>query len=113
MRKSDKKPKCAATDDAYIVEPWSCSVRDGTWQLDAYSIVSGKREVVAQTFSSAGFSAEAVAGFILRAINNITKRESLIDEMEAALEICLECEGLTWSAEHDAEIALRHARLRT
>jgi hypothetical protein len=38
--------------------------------------------------------------------------EALILDLIAALELCLECEGLTWEAEHDATIMVARAKRR-
>lgn len=108
MPKASRKNK----KPLFTFEPWSCIHQSGKSQIEAYVAASGRREVIAETLPTPGSSAEAVAEFIVRAINDIDKREHLINEMEAALEICLECEGLNWSAEHDAEVALRHAKSR-
>jgi hypothetical protein len=80
--------------------------------MNVYSMASGKREIIAETHQTSGGTAEAIAEFIVRAINDIDKREHPIKEMAEALEICLECEGLNWSAEHDAEVVLPHAKMR-
>jgi hypothetical protein len=105
--KPDPKP-------AYTFEPWSCVHRDEKSEIEAYVMATGKREIIAETRATFGSTAEAVAEFIVRAVNDIDKREHLINEMTAALEMCLECEGpLDWSAEHDAEVSLRHAKLRS
>lgn len=109
MPRAVKKPR----KPAYTLEPWSRVHQDGIWKIETYSMATGKREVVAEIRQSAGFSAEAIADYIVNAVNNLEKREHLIGEMIAALELCLECEGITWEAEHDAEIALRHARQST
>lgn len=101
--------------NGFTIEPWSCVHRNGAWEIDAYSMVSGKREIIATIAANKGFSEDAIAHFIINAINIIDKRELLIEEMSMALEICLESKDgkLDWSAEHDAEVALRHANART
>lgn len=38
--------------------------------------------------------------------------EDLIKQMADTLELMLECEGLTWEAEHEAEILIARARKR-
>lgn len=109
MRKANKKNEVKA---ALTTEPLSCIHRADKSQIEAYITASGEREIIGEIFSVTGIKAKAIAEFIITAINNIDKREHLIDEMEAALDICLACEGLDWAAEHDAEIALRHSRQR-
>jgi hypothetical protein len=96
----------------YTVEPWSYTQCDGKTHIEAYVIASGKRAIVAEIFSIKGHSAEDMAEFIIQAINNLDKEEVLINDLVVALEMCLECENghLDWSAEHDGEVALRHAK---
>ena len=106
MPRAAKKPG----KPAYTLEPWSRVHQDGVWKIEAYSMATGKREAIAEIRQSAGFCAEDIAEFIVATVNNLEKERQLIGEMIAALELCLECEGITWEAEHDAEIALRHAR---
>ena len=43
-------------------------------------------------------------------IDDLEKLRPLIDEMIAALELCLECEGLTWEAEQAADTVLRRVK---
>jgi hypothetical protein len=59
---------------------------------------------------TAGFTAEALATFIIGVVNDYEATQSLIDDMIGALETCLECKALDWSAEHDVDIVLRRAR---
>ena len=40
------------------------------------------------------------------------ENNDVFDELTAALEACLDCEGLDFTAEHDAEVALRKAGRR-
>lgn len=93
-------------------QPWSCEHEDGKSRVEAYNAATGQRETVLETYATSGHSAEAIAEFITQAVNNFDKREQLINEMQAALEICLECDGLNWAAEHDADVALRRANSR-
>jgi hypothetical protein len=42
--------------------------------------------------------------------DELEKLRPLIDEMIAALELCLECEGLTWEAEQAADTVVRRVK---
>lgn len=101
--KAHKKP-------CYTIEPWEYVLRQEIWAIEAYSPLTGQREIVAEIPSASGFPAEATAEFIVYAVNTMQQQKRLISEMTLALEMCLECEGLTWSAELDAEIVLRRAK---
>jgi lysine/ornithine N-monooxygenase len=110
MPRAEKKSKTHAST---TIQPWSCVHQDGKSQIEAYVMGTGKREIIAEAFPTSDNTAESIAEFIVHAVNEFEKREQLIDAMQSALEICLECEGLTWAAEHDADIVLRRANSRT
>jgi hypothetical protein len=61
--------------------------------------------------TTAGSSAEETANFIAHVVNDYDRLMDLLDEMIGALETCLACEGLDWSAEYEADIVLRRAKL--
>jgi hypothetical protein len=105
--------KKSKTFDSTTLQAWTCTHDTGKSRVEAYNAATGKRETVLETFPTDSMSAEAIAEFIATAVNNFDKREHLIEEMQAALEICLECDGLDWAAEHDADAALRRAGNRT
>jgi hypothetical protein len=54
----------------------------------------------------------AAADFIIRAVSDHPPHRAIIRQLMDALEICHKSEKLTWEAEHDAEIALAHAKSR-
>jgi hypothetical protein len=109
MTGAGKKSK---THAGATIQPWSCVHQEGKSQIEAYVMATGRREVLAEILPTSGHSAEQMAEFIVKAVNGLEHRECLINEMKAALEICLESEGLNWAAEHDAEIVLRRANSR-
>jgi hypothetical protein len=102
--------KSANLKQPNTVQPWSCQHEQEKSSLKVYNRSIKQYETIAETHPTTDCSAEIAAEFIVKTINNLENREKLIDEMRAALEICLECEGLNWAAEHDAEIALRLAK---
>jgi Fe-S oxidoreductase len=67
-------------------------------------------KVMQRWSQTAGLSAEELANFIVRVVNDYEAAQILIDNMIAALETCLQCKALDWSAEHDIDITLRRAR---
>lgn len=73
-------------------------------------MAAGGWETIAKIEQTAGVDAEATANFIAKAVNDYEKTQSLVDELVAALEPCVACGGLSWEAEHDADMALAHAR---
>jgi hypothetical protein len=108
-----KAKKKSKTQASATIQPWSCIHQDSKSQIEAYVMATGNREILAEVFPSPGHTAESIAEFIVHAVNEFEKREQLIDSMQAALEICLECKGLVWKAEHDVEIVLCRANGRT
>jgi hypothetical protein len=89
-----------------------CVHEDGKSLIQAHSLATGQRETILEALPTAEHSAQEIAELIVQAVNAHATRERLIEEMTAALEICLECETLDWAAEHDAEIVLRRAKGR-
>lgn len=102
----------ARTLQRYASQPWTCRRHEGKWQIEAFIAAAARRETVAEVLPSLGRSATEVAAFIVAAVNDTERRERLIVELAGALEICLESEGLNWSAEHDAEIVLHRFKNR-
>jgi hypothetical protein len=98
----------------YTFEPWSCVLHNGAWAMEAYNVATDKREIVAEISATSTFPPDAIADFIIRAVNIIDKREHLINEMALVLEMCLESKDgkLDWAAEHDAEIVIQRANAR-
>jgi hypothetical protein len=111
MPRKKSKDRAAALA-SYVIQPWSCNHLSTRSQIVAYNKAVSQRVIIAETFEMPSYTAQELAEFIIASINNIEKRENLIDEMASALELCLECGGLNWAAEHDAEISLRRARSR-
>lgn len=115
MAKTDKKSKdilkpTVKPKPLYAIAPWSCVHYPDRSEIEAYVEAAGDWEIIAEVRQTAHVAAEATANFIIRVVNDYEKTQHLINEMTAALENCLECEGLNWSAEHDAEVALRRAK---
>jgi hypothetical protein len=106
------KTKKSKTEAAATIQPWSCVHQEGKSQIQAYVMATGQHEVLAEIASVPGYTAEAMAEFIVNAVNNFDKRERLIEEMKSALETCLESGGLNWAAEHDADVVLRRVNGR-
>jgi hypothetical protein len=98
----------------FTIEPWSCVNRNGAWEIEAYSMLSGRRKTVATVIPNNDFPAEAIAEYIVSAVNIIEKQEALINEMSFTLEMCLESEDgkIDWATEHDAEILIQRANSR-
>ena len=111
--RTSKRRKTETASKAHALfglEPLSCRHYPDHSDIEAYVMASGDRQPVAEIKASAYFSAEAAAEFFAKAVNDYARHKSLIAELVAALESCLECKGLDWSAEHDGELALRRAR---
>ena len=107
-----RKPKSEVTKNRplFAVAPWSTKHEATRSTIEAYVEITGDWETVAEVNDDAGIDAEATANFIARVVNEHEKQKELISQMVAALELCLECKGMTWEAEHDASIALQRAK---
>jgi hypothetical protein len=90
--------------------PWSAVRRSGKAVIEGFVDQTKQWERVADIEASPHVDRRAAADFIVRAVMDYAINRALIMHMAEALEDCLECDGLTWSAEHDAEIMVRRAR---
>jgi hypothetical protein len=97
-----------AQESAYMLMPWSCNVHPTFSEIEAYLPITGNFEIVADIHNTKGVDAEVVAGLITRAVNSYEKLRELINQMAAALELCLTCaDCLSWEAEHEALAVLK------
>jgi hypothetical protein len=96
----------------YAISPWSCRRQpDGAVVvIEAYVEAAGDWQPIAVVKQTAFIDAERTAAFIAKAVNDYGSNRTLIAEMAAALTLCLKCSGLTWEAEHEAEILIARAR---
>lgn len=100
-------PKPTTSSQIVTDRSWSCVHQQGKSQISAINVANGDREVLAEILPAAGQSAESVAEFIVRTVNELEQCKTLMSDMKAALEICLESDGLSWEAEQDADKVLR------
>jgi hypothetical protein len=100
-------PKKTTSPQIHTDQNWSCVHQSGKSQIEAINAANGNREILAEILPGAGHSAEAVAEFIVRTVNELEQCKNMMSAMEAALETCLESDGLTWAAEQDADKVLR------
>lgn len=115
MPKAHKKPKAVTkaaskTKPLYAIAPWSCVHHPDHSEIQTYVEAAGDWQTIADVRHTGGFTAETMANFIIRVVNDYEATQHLIDDMIGALETCLECKALDWAAEHDVEIVLRRAR---
>ncbi len=78
--------------------------------VEAVDGASGEWLTIATIKADPTFDPTRVAEQIIHAVNNEETYRTLLDEMAVALEGCLACDGLDWSAEHDGEIMLDRYR---
>jgi len=86
--------------------PWACQHSDDASAIDAYIEGVGEWATIARTQPVDGVNPQEIAEQIIRAVNLYEKQQSMLAEMVMTLKLCLECEGITWEAEHDAEILI-------
>jgi hypothetical protein len=122
MPKPSKKPKAADKQKnptappasgkrpLYAILPWACQHYPDHSEVKAYVPASGIWETVADVRRTAGASAETMADYLMYVVNNHEKMREMMGDMIAALELCLQTEGLTWEAEREAEITVRRAK---
>ena len=114
MSKASKPTKTrllTPKESSYTFMPWSCNHYPTYSEIEAYLPSTGEHEIIADIHDSKGVDAEVLAGLIARAINSFEKNHDMVEQMTAALELCLECdECLTWEAEHEAQALLNRAK---
>lgn len=84
------------------------STEDGT--IEAYDDAAQMWQPVMRCMASAQLDKKATADFILHVLKQHEQSATLIPQLIAALELCLESTSLSWAAEHDAEIVLARAK---
>lgn len=100
MKKTYKKPKTISSiKPIYALQPWVCQHYPDHSEIEAYVEATGDWEAVAEVHQTAGHSAEALADYIVRVINDNQKNKNLLLDAMEALQLCLEEDGLTFSSE--------------
>jgi len=115
MPKAHRKPKTAAKaktqeKSVHSLLPWSCRQYPDRLAIEAYVMGSGEWETIVEVKPSAYVNTEEVGNFIVKAVNDYERHQKLIGELISALELCLECEGITWEAEQEASAILHRAK---
>lgn len=101
-----------ALETALAVVSMAWRQREGSALVEAYSPTLRGWTVVAEARATPELTAQDIAALIIRAVNGDKESEKVITELMGALETCLDCDGLNWAAEHDAEIVLERADQR-
>jgi hypothetical protein len=99
---SKKKP-------LYSITPWACVHHPDRSEIKAHVEYTGQQEVIAVISKAKGVDAEAVAEFITWLVNEHENNQNQMREAIAALELCLESDGLSWAAEQAADVTIRRA----
>lgn len=110
--KKRSPPQQRVTKQPNTQQPWSCEHQTGKSRIKAFSTTTKKYETIAHLLPWPDGTPENTAEFIVKAINTLNQRETLIDEMQIALEACIDHGKLDWATEHDADVAIRHAKNR-
>ncbi len=106
MGKANVKTVAAANQSLKATTPWACQHSAEGSSIDAYLESTGEWTTIARIPASADINPKEIAEQIVRAVNSYEKNHSMMSEMVEALKLCLECEGITWEAEHDADIMI-------
>ena len=96
----------------FAIEPWRYRLLDNrqTAVIEAYVEMAGARKVIARVQQSRWLDADRTARHITDAVNALQSHDATIEELCSALELCLECDDLSWEAEIEAEQAVKRAR---
>lgn len=102
---AESVPDLVATNHTPV--RWTCYHHIDGSDVTAYVMASGGLETIAQTRQANGIDARANAELIVRAVNNHDRYWPIINDLVSALELCLQCQGITWEAEQEASVVLR------
>jgi hypothetical protein len=91
---------------------WSCTPRDGHMVIEAQD-KSGAKNAIAELRVKEGADSAAVATAIVTALNNGARKDALIAELTACLEMCLASDNLDWDTEQDCDVVLKRAKKTT
>src|SRR5262249_7609178 len=89
---------------------WACHHHAGGSDIEAYVPVKDGLDIIGQMKQTNGVNARANAELVVQAVNERGRYYPMINELIAALELCLENDSLTWEAEQEADIVLRRAK---
>jgi hypothetical protein len=93
-----RKPK-----SFYAIHPWECRHHKDRSEITAYVEASGKWEIIAEIRHTSGASAETMATFISKIVNENQERQRLLLDAMAALQTCLDEDSLTFTSEQAAD----------
>ncbi len=94
--------------DINSISSWSCVSRADRSEIVVD--IAGDETPIAVVASSPKVDHAELAGLIVKVMNSRGKTRATVSELVAALQECLECGGkLDWSAEQEAEVAIKHA----
>lgn len=93
--------------------PWASQHDVEGTNIDAYIDGIGEWATVARVVPAEGINPQEIAEQIVRAVNSYEKQQAMLAEMVMTLKLFLECEGITWEAEHDAEILINRFEAMT
>ena len=100
----------AAVNEIQLSAPWSYQHHDVGSHIHAYIEGLGEWVVVAETQQAGPVNAAKIAEQIVSAVNVSDRYRTLLAEMAAAIDACLDCDGLDFTAEHDGEVTLAKYR---
>jgi hypothetical protein len=110
----DNAPPEKGQGSAVPAKLWACTHREDCSLIEAKD-ATGVKTAIAEIRARAGADTPALAEGIVAALNDASRKDTMINELTACLEMCLASDHLKWDAEHDSEITLARAKkgLRT
>lgn len=87
----------------------------GAWSCDHQadrSVIRTADDVTIEVRGKDCVATRGAAERLMHAVNDNSRKDALIAEMSACLEMCLESETLSWEAEQDASILLARAKIK-
>ena len=89
---------------------WALRAQSSIIRIDAFVEKAGEWLTIVTIENHAAIEPARIAEQIIRAVNHEETFRALLDDMAIALESCLACDRLDFTAEHDGEITLSRYR---
>jgi len=89
------------------IAPIVCRHQGTVSEIETFFTQGGKYVVIAETFNAPGFEAATTADQIVLAVNSHDKLRGYISELQTAVNMLLECDGITWEAEQEGRAVLK------
>ncbi|MDE2029554.1 MAG: hypothetical protein KGI97_03215 [Alphaproteobacteria bacterium] len=86
--------------------PWNCTSFGEESEIEAHAEAEGRWVTIADVHPFMEFDGEEIASFILRAVNNHEKTQSLLPKIRSVLDLCQKNKALPPAVKKEIDTAL-------